>query len=151
VNYWVAYRVLGGKQKFGKMTGGNANSIEYAKDVESKRKVQKRENRIFDVKLESKMTLKELTDWYLKHENVKDKKYYWVIQIRLNQFNSVFGSMIVQEIKNSMLKDYQAKRKREGKAFSTIDQEIGTAKNVINAAFYDDRVGSDMLKQFRIV
>jgi hypothetical protein len=76
------------------MTGGNANSIEYAKDVESKRKVQKRENRIFDVKLESKMTLKELTDWYLKHENVKDKKYYWVIQIRLNQFNSVFGSMI---------------------------------------------------------
>ena len=64
---------------------------------------------------------------------MKDKKYFWVLQIRLNQFNSVFGHMVVQDIKNSMLKDYQAKRKREGKAFSTIDQEIGAAKTIINA------------------
>ena len=52
--------------------------------------------------------------------------------------------MVVQDIKNSILKDYQAKRKREGKAFSTIDQEIGAAKTIINAGKgnqrYTDRI-----------
>ena len=43
INYWIVYRLPGGKQRFEKMTGENANSLEYARDVESKRRVQKRE------------------------------------------------------------------------------------------------------------
>lgn len=147
INYWIVYRLPGGKQKK-EMIGV---SIEEARDANAKRRVQKREKRIFDVKLEAKMTFKELTDWYLSLESVKDKKYFWVLQIRLNQFNSVFGHMMVQDIKNSMLKEYQVRRKKEGKAFSTIDQDIGAAKAVINAAFYDDKVGGDVLKQFKTV
>ena len=41
INYWIAYRLPGGKQKFEKMTGDNANSIEYARDADGKRRVQK--------------------------------------------------------------------------------------------------------------
>ena len=40
-------------------------SIEDARDADSKRKVQKKENRLLDIKAESKMTFQELTDWYL--------------------------------------------------------------------------------------
>jgi integrase len=147
VNYWIAYRLPGGKQRR-ELTGA---SIEEARDADGKRRVQKREHRIFDIKLEAKMTFKELTDWYLSLQSVKDKKYFWVLKIRLNQFNSIFGSMMVQDVKNSALRDYQAKRKKEGKALSTIDQEIGAAKTIINAAFYDDKVGGDVLKQFKTV
>jgi integrase len=147
VNYWIVYRLPGGKQK--KEIIGV--SIEEVRDANAKRRVQKREKRIFDAKLEAKMTFKELTDWYLNLESVKEKKYFWVLQIRLNQFNSVFGHMMVQDIKNSILKEYQTKRKKEDKAFSTIDQEIGAAKTVINAAFYADKVGGNVLKQFKTV
>jgi len=147
MNYWIAYRLPGGKQRR-ELIG---ESIEEARDADGKRRVQKREKRIFDVKMETKMTFKELTDWYLNLQSVKDKRYFWVLKIRLNQFNSVFGHMMVQDVKNSMLKDYQAKRKKEGKALSTIDQEVGAAKTVINAAFYDDKVGGDVLKQFKTV
>lgn len=147
VNYWIAYRLPGGKQRR-ELIG---KSVEKARDADGKRRVQKREKRIFDVKLEAKMSFKELTDWYLNLEGVKSKKYFWVVQIRINQFNSIFGHMMVQDIENSLLKGYQAKRKREGKALSTIDQEIGAAKTIINAAFYDDKVGGDVLKQFKMV
>jgi hypothetical protein len=56
VNFWIAYRLPGSKQEFEKMKGKNADSLEYARDAESKRKVQKRENRIFDIKPESKQS-----------------------------------------------------------------------------------------------
>ena len=56
VRYWIAYRLPGGKQRSEKITGENACSIEYAKAADAKRKVQKSENRILDIKPETKMT-----------------------------------------------------------------------------------------------
>ena len=47
LNYWITYRLPGGKLKFEKIKGEEATSLEYARDAEAKRKVQKRENRIF--------------------------------------------------------------------------------------------------------
>jgi hypothetical protein len=46
-------------------------SIEEARDAEGKRRTQKRENRIFDILMDSKITFKELTSWYLRLESVK--------------------------------------------------------------------------------
>ena len=138
INYWIAYRLPGGKQRFEKITGENGNSLEYAKDVLSKRKVQKQENRIFDIKPESKMTFKELADWYLGLEKVKALAYYPTLSICLNNFDSVFGSMPVSQIKPMDLENYQAKRKAEGRADHTIDQQIGAAKATINKAFDND-------------
>ena len=116
VHYWIAYRLPGGKQKFEKLTGENATSIEYARDADAKRKVQNRENRIFDIKPESKMTFQELADWYLDLEKVKSMSYFPTLKIYLKKFSSEFGSTIVNQIKAAELENLQAKRKTEGKS-----------------------------------
>ena len=53
VKYHIAYRVPGGKQRR-EVVG---YSIEEARDADGQRRVQKRENRIFDMLPESNMTL----------------------------------------------------------------------------------------------
>jgi integrase len=152
INYWIVYRLPGGKQRFEKMTGENANSLEYARDVESKRRVQKREKRpIFEMLPQAEMSFQELTDWYLSLESVKEKRYYPILQFSLKKFNRIFGTRIVADIKPSELEDHRARRKKEGKAESTIDQEISAAKVVINKAFLDDKVGGEVLKRFKSV
>lgn len=149
VHYWIAYRLPGGKQKFEKLTGENATSIEYARDADAKRKVQNRENRIFDIKPESKMTFQELADWYLDLEKVKSMSYFPTLKIYLKKFNSEFGSTIVNQIKAAELENLQAKRKTEGKADSTVDQEIAAARVVIQTGFDNDLVGGNTLKVFK--
>jgi hypothetical protein len=67
VRYWIQYRLPGGKQR--KEYVGT--SIEEARDAEGKRRVQKRENRIFDIVPEAKMTFSELAGCYLELEKVK--------------------------------------------------------------------------------
>ena len=69
VRYWINYRLPGGKQKRESV----GFSIEEAQDADGKRRSQKRENRIFDIKPDAKMSFNELTKWYLKHESVKPK------------------------------------------------------------------------------
>ena len=140
VKYWIAYRLPGGKQRFEKLTGERATSIEYARDAEAKRKVQKRENCIFDIKPEAKMTFKELSEWYLGLEMVKGKAYFRTVQYNLASFNKVFGETIVRDIKAEALEEYQAKRKALGLSHSYIDQEIGAARGMINKAFDNDLV-----------
>ncbi len=63
VHYWIAYRLPGGKQRFEKITGENATSIEYARAADAKRRVRKKGNWILDIKPETKVTFQELTDW----------------------------------------------------------------------------------------
>ena len=88
LRYWINFRMPDGsqcRQAVGSFEGLDPYSIEDARDAESKRKVQKRENRIFDIKPETKMTFKELANWYLELEKVKSLKYYPTIQIFLKQ------------------------------------------------------------------
>ena len=66
VKYWISYRLPGGKQRR-ELIG---TSIEEARDAEGKRRTQKRENRIFDILMDSKITFKELTEWYLNLNNL---------------------------------------------------------------------------------
>jgi hypothetical protein len=114
VNYWIAYRLPGGKQRFEKMTGEDAKSVEYARDVESKRRVQKREKRpIFEMFPQAQMTFQELTDWYLSLESIKEKRYYPILQFSLKKVNRILRMRIVGDIKPSELEDYRAKRKKE--------------------------------------
>ena len=145
VRYWISYRLPGGKQTREYV----GLSIEEARDADGKRRGQKREHRIFEILPEAKMTFQELTKWYVNLESVKEKRYYPILQISLAKFNKVFGNRVVADIKPSELEDYRAKRKREGKAESTIDQEISAAKVVINKAFLDDKVSGEVLKRFK--
>jgi len=67
VKYWIQYRLPGGKQR--KEYVGK--SIEEARDADGKRRVQKRENRIFEMLPEANMTFNELAEWYLNLKSVK--------------------------------------------------------------------------------
>jgi len=147
VKYWITYRLPGGRQRR-EVVG---DSIEEARDAEGKRRSQKRENRIFDIKPEAKMTFSGLTEWFLGLEKVKSLAYYPTLQICLKKFNSEFGNVIVSRIKAADLENFQAKRKASGLADSTIDQEIGAARTMIYKAFDNDLVGGDPLKVFKKV
>ncbi|MBW2602911.1 MAG: hypothetical protein JRE28_01165 [Deltaproteobacteria bacterium] len=98
---------------------------------------------------ESLMTFQELTDWYLELRTVKKLKSYIRIKQALNNFNVVFGDMIVDDIKPVLLENYQEDREGQGRAAATIDMEISIAKTIIIKAFDNDMVDGRVLKAFR--
>jgi hypothetical protein len=154
VRYWVNFRMPDGSQcrhAVGSFEGLTPYSIEDARVADSKRKVQKRENRILDIKTESQMTFQELTNWYLDLEKVKSRAYYPTLKICLDRFNEDFASRIVGQIKPMDLENYQPKRKKQGRADHTIDQEVGAAKAMINKAFDNDLIGGEPLRAFKRV
>ena len=147
--YWIAYHLPArhdqkAKVKFERVGG----SIREAEDADGKRRGQKREGRIFDIKKEVTMTFSELTDWYLNLETIKGKKYYWVLEIKLKKFNSKFGDRLIPDLKPFEIEDYREKRKKEGMRPSTIDQEIGAVKTMVKKAFENGLVSGDTLKVF---
>jgi integrase len=127
------------------------DSVEEARDADGKRRVQKRENRIFEIMPEAKMSFQELTDWYLGLEKVKAITTFWRIETALENFNSELGHVIVGQIKLVDLENYQIKRKADGKADGTIDKEIGTVQTMVRKAFFNDQVSGDTLKIFERV
>ena len=152
VRYWIDYPLPDGKirrESVGSFEGLNAYSIKDAKTALSKRTVQKREKRILEMLPEATMTFQELTDWYLKLKTVKKLKSYVRIKQALNNFNEVFGNMILDEIKPIMLENYQEDREGQGRADATIDMEISIAKTMIIKAFDNDMVDGRVLKAFR--
>ena len=82
VRYWISYRLPGGKQRREPV----GFSIEEARDADGKRRVQKRENRIFDIKPEAKMTFRSFRNGISDLEKVKAKAYYPTLTINLNSF-----------------------------------------------------------------
>jgi|LGOV01.1.fsa_nt_gb integrase len=149
VRYWISYRVPGGKGKQRMESVGF--SIEEARDAMGKKRGQKRENRIFDIKPDAKMTFRELADWYLDLERIKALAYYGILRIKLKNFNSEFGDMIVNQIKPVDLENFQAKRKADGLRDATIDQDVKAAQTMINKAFDNDLVSGDTLRTFKKV
>jgi integrase len=147
VRFWINIRLPGGKQK----REAVGYSIEEAKDADGKRRSQKRENRIFDIKLDSKMTFQELTEWYLGLESIKAKRYYPTVEYNLASFNRAFGSVVISKLKPVDLENYQSTRKKEGYSDSYVDQEIGAARTMIIKAFDNDIVSGDVLRTFKRV
>ena len=147
VHYWIQYRLPGGKQRKEHI----GFSIEEARTAEGKRRAQKRENRIFDILPEAKITFSELTSWYLGLERVKALPSLSRIEIALNRFNSAFGDTLVKDIKPVQLENYQQKRIQDGMAAATIDREIGEAKTMINRAFDNDMIGGETIRTFKKV
>ncbi len=145
VKYWIAYRLPGGKQRR-ECVG---YSIEEARDADGKRRVQKRENRIFDIIPDAKMSFQELTDWYLSLPRPKPLKDTDRMRIGLANFNKVFGDMPVRHIKVTDLEIYQVQRIQQGHAASYIDQDVTYAATMINKAFLVDKVGPQTLKAFK--
>jgi len=152
VRYWISY-YIGKKQKRECVTGEGISpySIEDARAFHAKRVVQKKEKTIFDVKFESRMTFKELTDWYLSLEKVKALSSYWRVELALKNFNEVFGDMLIEDIRPVDIENYQMRRRAEGKANATIDQETGAARTAIIKAFDNGLIGAEPLRTFKKV
>ena len=145
VRYWISYRLPGGKQRREPVSF----SLEEARDAEGKRRSQKRENRIFDMLPESKITFNELTKWYLKQTAVKKLASYDRVKLALKNFNDVFADFQVNEIKQVDLEEYQQRRKKQGRADATIDMEIKYAQTAVTKAFDNDMLDGRCLKPFR--
>ena len=147
VKFWIAYRLPNGKLRRESI----GYSLEEARDAEGKRRSQKREGHIFEALPETKMSFRELADWYLGLEKVKALASFWRIELALRKFCSVFGDTMVEKIRPADLENYQAKRQAEGLADNTIDHEIGSAKSMVFKAFDNDLVGANTVKTFKRV
>jgi integrase len=124
-------------------------SIEDARAADGKRKTQKKENRIFDILPDSKMTFDELTEWFLKLDTVKKLSSFDRVEGALKNFNNAFGTLKVLDIKQTDLESYQEKRSKQGRAPATIDMEIKYAQTMVTKAFDNDKIDGRALKPFR--
>ena len=84
-------------------------------------------------------------------EQVKRLARYRQIEIGLARFNSQFGSMILGNVQPADIENYQAKRKAEGKADATVDDEIGIVKTMVRKGFENRKVGADTFRTFERV
>ena len=145
VRYWITYRLPGGTQR--KEFVGY--SVEEARDAEGKRRSQKRENRIFDIVSESKVTFDELTEWYENLASVQRLASYARVKGSLANFNRAFGGRAAITLKAEDLENYQDQREKEGAAPATIDMEISITKTMVTKAFDNDKLDGRVVKAFR--
>ena len=145
VVYWISYRLPSGKQKQESV----GTSIDDARAADGKKKAQKKEGKLFDIRDDTKMTFNELAAWYLELEKVKALASYHTIRISIEKFNAVFGGIVVAKITPADLENYQAKRAKAGKAPATIDHEIGKTKTMILKAFDNGKISGETLRTFK--
>jgi len=144
VRYWIAYHV-GRKLRWERV----GRSIDDARAADGKRRGEKKENRIFDIRPESKMTFRELSDWYLGLSKTRSLASFGTAQGLLKRFNQELGDVIVGKIRPTDLEDYQVKRKAAGRADKTVDDEIACIKAAVNKAFDNSLVDGDVLRVFK--
>ena len=152
----VRYLVVGrieGKQKWWSLSsfeGVDPFSLQDAKDVEAKLRVAKKENKldIFEVRKETTITFKELSDWYLDLKGIKKLASYSRIQTLIGNFNKNFGPMCVKSIKLVDLENYQDYREEQGAKPATIQMETDRVGSMVRKAFNNDKISGDALKGF---
>jgi integrase len=147
VKYHVTYRLHSGKQRR-ELVG---TSLTDAHALDGKKKGLKREGKLFDVLPGSRMTFKELSEWYLNLEREKALAVHKRRKTTLKNFNAVFGEIVVGNIKPVDLEDYQVKRKKQGMSDCSVDLELADAKTVIYKAFNNAMLGADTLRAFKTV
>jgi integrase len=159
VKYWIDYRLKDGshnRESLAKFDDVNPYSIEAAKAVLSKRVVQKKEKRIFDIQPEANMTFKELSEWYLENGYQKVhrgmvNKHPEVFEANIKKFNLKFGNLTVSQITAADIQQYQNGRTIAKLRPGTIDLEVGAARAVVNKAFLARKVTQDIVLEFKQV
>jgi integrase len=146
VRYWIDYCLPDGTPK----REAVGFSIEAARDAHSKRKSQKRElgDRFFEVLRENRTTFKELSEWYLNLEAIKQLKSHGRYSNALNRFNEIMGDTLVGDIKPIDLENYQAIRLKQVEP-QTAEFEVNVAQFVIKKADDNDMIDPRVFKAFR--
>lgn len=142
--YWISFRLPGGKQRRERI----GYSIEEARDADGKRRVQKREKRIFDILPEATMTFSELTKWYIEARTDEGLRSFSDIKTDLANFNAMHGDRVVQDLRLEDLEQYQRARLKAGRAPATIDQELTNVKTMMTRALKNRKIGIHVLDPF---
>lgn len=82
---------------------------------------------------------------------MKLKRYFETLKFNLASFNKIFGNLIVTQIEPSEMQNFQATQKADGYSDSHVDQQIGTAKTVVNKAYDDGMVSAETVHAFKRV
>jgi len=147
VRYWVKFRMPGGKQV--KQYVGT--SVEEARDLDGKRRGQKRERRFFEMETKADKTAQELADWYLTLDDVAKLKTLKRVKVCLDNFCEVYGSRFVSSLDLEDFQKYQERRTGEGKAPATIDMEVKYVKSMLTKGFQSKWVSSDVIRFLPLV
>ncbi|MFH0984576.1 MAG: site-specific integrase [Candidatus Omnitrophota bacterium] len=122
-----------------------------AEDLLSKRKIQIKENKYFDIRKESRLTFRELSEKYLKHCELTGKKSWKSTDVgNMEHLVDYFGAMLVSEISSEDVEVYKQKRLKDVKISkrrkiemhvkpSTINHELSCMRTAINKAIYEWR------------
>lgn len=145
IKYWIQFYV---KEKQHRESVGY--SLEEAKDADSKRRVQVKENRYLDIRQDAKLTFNDLSKWYLELDSTKALASYRVISLRLSRFNGKFSDTLLSDLKKTDIEGFQANLKGEGLSHAYIDNIVTQAHVMVKAAYSDDIVSLEALKPFII-
>jgi len=140
VRYWIDYYQPNGKRR--------REAVGFSlKDAQAA--IEKKRTR--DILDESSMTFDDLSGWYLKLDSVKALASFSIIGVYLRKFNAVFGSTVVGKILPEDLKSLVVKRRKQGSADATIDQELGKVRAMIQKAFENHKVSSETVQTFKTI
>ena len=141
--YYIRFPKPGGKRSL-EFIG---YSLQEARDAYGKRRVQKREKRVFDMMPGTDKTFEEMGAWYLDLEDVKEKGN--AVRSALKCFNEEFGNWIVLDLKATDLENWQRKMLKAGKAPSTVHTYRNFAQTMLNKAERDNMIDIRSLKPFK--
>ena len=148
VKYHIVYRVNGKqRQEFVGL------SIKDARDADSGRKTQQRENRLedmLDIQADARMSFSELTAWYTTVEKTRCKTEgisFRRKQNCLDNFNAVFGEAIVRDVEVADLERYKLDRTKEVSE-RQVDYEIGEVKKMMRTAWDSNKISGRTWKLF---
>jgi len=126
-----------------------------AEDLLSKRKVQMKENKYFDIKKHCRLTFRELSAKYLECCEISNKKSWKVTDaVWMRHLVEHFGDMFIDEISSEDVEVYKKKRrdfvrissktniKRQLKP-ATINHGLSCLRAVFNKAIYEWRDPDD--------
>ena len=152
VRYYITYRMPDGKQRWesvGAFEGLDPYSVADAQNALAKRKVQKKERRLFDMLPDSNLTFADLIDWFLGLDKVKSKAYFKTLNSNLKHFKDTFGDDLTSSLRPVDLENFQVKLQKAKYSDSYIDSILEAAKNATLKAFDNELIGGEVLRPFR--
>jgi integrase len=154
VRFWVAFRLPDGKQRqesLKNIADVDPYSIEDARAVDGKRKVQRKERDVFNMQPAASLSFDKLAEWYFGLESVKALSSFERVKIAIGNFNKVFGDRTTGTVEQSELQDFFQQRVSGGIAASTASVELGIIKGMVSKAFDNNKVSDRVFKAFRKV
>jgi len=108
-----------------------------AEDVLAKRRTEIREGKYWEIKRESKILFKDLSEKFLKEYSRPPKKAISSVgrdKLSVKHLNKFFGNKLVHQITREAIEDYQNKRLDDGVVSGTVNREVACLKTIFNKA-----------------